>query len=96
LLAGVAGCRLAGCLIGAEGHPDRVARLGGAAEGLRRRLGLPAWPILRRVEADLVTQVRERLGAAQFDQAFSAGSGLTQHQAVAIVRDQPSTGGKPW
>ncbi len=76
----------------ADGDPDRAALLEGAAEGLRRRVGLRAWPHLRRVEADLVAQVRRRLGAARFDQAFSAGSGLTQQQAVAIVRDQRGTG----
>ena len=32
------------------------------------------------------------LGAGQFDQAFSAGSRLTQREAVAIARNQPSTG----
>jgi predicted ATPase len=70
----------------ADGDPQRAARLQGAATGLRIRVGLSAWPHLRRVEADLVAQVRQRLGAAQFDQAFSAGSGLTQQQAVAVVR----------
>ena len=39
-----------------------------------------------------MAQVRQRLGAGQFDQAFSAGSGLTQREAVAIVRDQRSAG----
>ncbi len=75
----------------ADGDPDRAALLEGAAEGLRRRVGLPAWPNLRRVEADLVTRVRHRLGDSRFDQAFSAGSGLTQQKAVAIVRDQRGT-----
>jgi tetratricopeptide (TPR) repeat protein len=54
----------------AEGEPERAALLEGAAEGLRRRVGLPTWPLLRRVEAELVAQVRQRLGAGQFDQAF--------------------------
>ena len=72
----------------ADGDPERAARLEGAAEGLRRRVGLSAWPHLRRVEADLAYQARQRLGAARFDQAFAAGSGLTQREAVAIVRDQ--------
>ena len=73
----------------AEDDPERAARLKGAAEGLRRRVGLPAWPHVRRVEADLVAQVRQRLGAERFDQAFTAGSGLTQREAVAmIIRDQ--------
>jgi tetratricopeptide (TPR) repeat protein len=76
----------------AEGDPDRAALLEGAAEGLRGRVGLRAWPHLRRVEADLVAQVRHRLGSDQFDQAFSAGSGLTQRDAVAIVQDRRSSG----
>ena len=75
----------------AEGDPDRAALLEGAAEGLRRRAGLRAWPHLRQVEADLVAQVRQRLGVERFDQAFAAGSRLTQQQAVAIVRDQRGT-----
>jgi len=80
------------CLAFADGDPDRAALLEGAAEGLRGRVGLSAWPHLRRVEAELVAQVRHALGAARFDQAFSAGSGLTQQQAVAIVWDQRGTG----
>jgi len=75
----------------ADGDPERAALLEGAAEGLRRRVGLRAWPHLRRVEADLVAQVRQSLGDNQFDQAFSAGSSLTQQEAVAIVRDQRDT-----
>ena len=76
----------------ADGDPERAALLEGAAEGLRRRVGLRTWPHLRRAEADLVAQVRQRLGAARFDQVFAAGSGLSQQQAVAIVRDQRGTG----
>ena len=75
----------------ADGDPDRAALLEGAAEGLRRRVGLQAWPHLRRVEGELVARVRHRLGGSRFDQAFSAGSGLTQREAVAIVRDQRGT-----
>jgi hypothetical protein len=44
------------------------------------------------VEADLVAEIRQRLGAGQFDQAFSAGSALTQREAIAIVQDQRGTG----
>jgi tetratricopeptide (TPR) repeat protein len=83
------------CLVGyawlafADGDLDRAARLEGSAEGLRQRVGLSAWPHLRKKEAELVAQLRQRLGASQFDQAFSAGSQLTRQQAVAIVQDQP-------
>ena len=75
----------------ADGDPERAALLEGAAEGLRRRVGLRAWPQLRRVEAELVAQIRQALGASRFDQAFSAGSRLTQQQAVATVRDPRGT-----
>jgi hypothetical protein len=51
-----------------------------------------ALPLLRRVEADLVDQVRQRPGTGPFDEGFSTGSGLTQQRAVAIVGDQPGTG----
>jgi hypothetical protein len=43
------------------------------------------------VEGELVARVRHRLGDSRFDQAISAGSGLTQREAVAIVRDQRGT-----
>jgi predicted ATPase len=76
----------------AEDDPERAARLEGAADGLRRRVGLPAWPHLQRVEADLVAQIRQRLGAGRFGQAFAAGSRLTQQEAVAAVRDRNGTG----
>jgi tetratricopeptide (TPR) repeat protein len=76
----------------ADGDPEQAARLEGAAGGLRRRAGLRAWPTLRRLEADLVARARQRLVGSRFDQAFSAGSRLTQQQAVAIVRDQHGTG----
>jgi tetratricopeptide (TPR) repeat protein len=75
----------------ADGDPERAARLEGAAEGLRQRVGLRAWPHLRPVEADLIAQGRQRLGAARFDQVFSAGSALNQRKAVAIVRNQHAT-----
>ena len=75
-----------------EGDLDRAALLQGAAEGLRRRVGMSAWPHLRRVEADLVAQARDRLGPDPFDQAFAAGSGLTQREAVANVQDWRSRG----
>jgi ATP/maltotriose-dependent transcriptional regulator MalT len=45
-----------------EGDPERAALLAGAAEGLRRRVGLRAWPLQRQGEAQLVAQVRQALG----------------------------------
>jgi predicted ATPase len=76
----------------AEGDPERAARLEGAAEGLRKRVGLRAWPMLRQGEAELVTQIRQTLDAHRFNQAFSAGTQLSQPEAVAAVRDQSGRG----
>ena len=73
----------------AEGDPGRAALLAAAAEGLRRRAGLRAWPVLRRGEAEVVTQIREALGASTFDEKYAVGSRLSQREAVAVVRDRP-------
>ena len=43
------------------GDPERAALVAGAAEGLRRRVGLRVWPLLRRGEAALLAQVRQAL-----------------------------------
>jgi hypothetical protein len=70
----------------ATGNARRAALLAGAAQGLRRRAGLQAWPMLRRSEAELAGQIRHALGAEQFDQAFADGSALSQQEAVAIAK----------
>ena len=75
-----------------QGDLEQAALLEGAADGLRRRVGLRAWPMLRPTETELSDQLRQTLGADRFDQAFSAGSRLNQHEAVAAVRDQRGTG----
>jgi hypothetical protein len=70
-----------------EGDPERAALLVGAAQGLRRRMGLRSWPMLRRGGAEFLAQLRQALGADQFDGVYRAGSQLNQRQAVAAVRD---------
>ena len=70
----------------ATGDARRAARLAGAAQGLRLRVGLQAWPIIRQNEAELVAQIRQALGGEQFDQAFADGSALSQQEAVAAAR----------
>jgi ATP/maltotriose-dependent transcriptional regulator MalT len=75
-----------------EGDPEQAAMLVGAAEGLRQRVGLQTWPLLRREEAELVGQVRQALGADRFGQLSAAGSRLSQQEAVAAVRDRSGAG----
>jgi predicted ATPase len=72
----------------AEGNAEQAALLAGAAEGLRRLVGLRAWPSHRRAEAALVDQIRQALGVDRFDQAFAAGARLSQREAVAVVHDR--------
>jgi hypothetical protein len=37
------------------------------------------------MEAELVAQVHQALGAARFDQAFAAGLSINQQEAVDII-----------
>jgi predicted ATPase len=76
----------------AEGDPERAALAAGAADGLRRRAGVRAWPVLRRGEADLAAQLRQVLGAERFDQVFASGSRLSQREAAAAARGRPDPG----
>ena len=74
-----------------RGEGERAALLAGAAEGLRQRVGLRAWPLQREGEAQLVAHIRQALGAERFDQGFAAGVRLNRRQAIAAVRDPRST-----
>jgi predicted ATPase len=74
-----------------EGDAERAALLAGAAEGLRQRVGLRAWPLEREGGAQMVAQIRQALGADRFDQNFAAGVRLNRRQAIAAVRDPRST-----
>ncbi|HEV8164381.1 MAG TPA: hypothetical protein VGR74_08035 [Actinomycetota bacterium] len=68
-----------------EGDAERAALLAGAAEGLRQRVGLRAWPLQRQGEAEMVARIREVLAADRFEQLFVTGAGLNRRQAVAAV-----------
>jgi hypothetical protein len=64
----------------------RAATALGAADGLRQRAGLRAWPSMRRGEAELATRVAQEIDSDVFKDAFAAGSELNQPEAVALVR----------
>jgi predicted ATPase len=70
-----------------EGEPEQAALMAGAADGLRRRAALAAWPLLRREEDAMTDHLRNALGADRFDGMFAAGSQLNQRDAVNAVRD---------
>ena len=73
------------------GDGERAALLAGAAEGLRERVGLRAWPLQGQGEAQVVAQIRQAMGADRFDQEFAAGVRLDRRQAIAAARDRGST-----
>ncbi len=75
-----------------QGDGERAALLAGAAEGLRQRVGLGAWPVQRQGEAQMVAHIRQALAADRFDQDFAAGVRLSRQQAIAAIRDPHSTG----
>jgi predicted ATPase len=72
----------------AEGDRRRAAMALGAADGLRRRVGIRAWPSMRRDEAELVDHVARELGPELFKIAFEAGSQLGRRDAIALVRGE--------
>jgi predicted ATPase/DNA-binding CsgD family transcriptional regulator len=107
---------LARCLEGAAslatttGQVERAARLLGAAEALRERIGRPLDRPLRPAYERLVTDVRAQLGDAPYAVAWSGGWALTEAEAVAgaeavlaaissgrkaPILDDPAIGGTP-
>jgi predicted ATPase len=74
----------------AEGDAQRAAMALGAADGVRQRAGLRAWPLARRGEAELGTRVAQEIDPEDFNDAFAAGSKLNQREAVALVRGDSS------
>jgi len=78
-------------LAAAAGDPERAALLAGAVEGLRRRAGLGAWPMLRQPEAALLDQIRQAVSLDRFEEAYEAGTRLSQREAVAAARERGET-----
>jgi predicted ATPase len=70
----------------ADGDARRAAVALGAADGLRSRAGLKAWPSTRRREAELVAQVEEAADSWEYETAHAAGAGLSHREAIAFVR----------
>jgi tetratricopeptide (TPR) repeat protein len=65
-------CGLAG-LAGARGDGVRAARLAGAAEALRQRVGVALWPVENAIYDDLVHPLRDVVGDTEFSRAWADG-----------------------
>ncbi|MBV9357784.1 MAG: helix-turn-helix domain-containing protein [Chloroflexi bacterium] len=66
----------------AQARPVRAARLWGASEAVRERVGAAAPPNNRDRHERLTQALRARLGAAGFEVAFADGYGLSPDEAI--------------
>jgi hypothetical protein len=82
-------------LAGEAHQPQRAARLFGAAEALRERIGLPIPPVERADYDRAVALARAQLDPAAFNSAWAAGKALNWEQAAAYALEvQPSRDGE--
>src|SRR5258708_36070743 len=67
----------------AAGHPERAARLLGAAHRVLQTIGVSMVPYLRTDHDRRVAALRAGLGEKTFTALFDRGTALTQDEAVA-------------
>ncbi len=72
-------------LAGAAQQPRRAARLFGAAEALRKRIGTPIPPVERADYDGAVALVQAQLDPAAFSAAWAEGQALSWDQAAAYA-----------
>lgn len=68
-----------------DGHPDRAARLLGAADALRQAIGAPLPAHEAADRNDTIAACSAALGEASFRAAFEAGAGLPLADAVQLA-----------
>jgi hypothetical protein len=76
----------------AEGHPDRAARLFGAAEGARRAVGAALWRTDLASHQGTEGALRAALGDQAYRSASAAGAALPLPDALALA-DGPEADG---
>jgi len=77
---------------GARGEAERSARLFGAAQGLFQTIGVPVWTYYtpdRSLYERTMEGVREALGEAAFEAAFSEGRVMSPERAIEYALDEP-------
>jgi len=73
----------------AEGQSDRALRLGGAAEGLRKRIEVVSASPLHREISNRLESVRRGSGAQK---AWRAGAAMSRQEAIAYALDEVGVG----
>lgn len=82
-LDGVAeGLEATACVDAAEGQSVRAARTAGAADSLRRSLGIPLGPLDREHQERWLAKARAALGEPAFGQYWNEGAAMTLDQAI--------------
>ena len=72
-------------------QPERAARLYGAEDALRARLGVPRTPASRESYEETIAAVRAALDETKFAAAWREGKGMPLQQAIAYALES----GKP-
>ncbi|BBZ71635.1 transcriptional regulator [Mycobacterium paraseoulense] len=81
-----------------DGHDPYAARLLGAADALRQRMGHVRFPMYQASYDTVVATVREALGQSGFDAAWAEGAALSTEEAIAYAqrgrgeRKRPTSG----
>ena len=69
----------------AEADNRRAVMALGAADGLRKRAGLRAWPLIRQSESELIARLVQQTDPETYKDAFAAGSELHARDALALL-----------
>ncbi len=73
-----------------KGQLDRAARLYGAAETLRDRIGIPMTEYERPEYEAAVAELRSQMDEAGFSAAWAEGRGLSMDQAIRLALEPPT------
>jgi tetratricopeptide (TPR) repeat protein len=76
---------LAGALVEDE-EPEVAARMWGAAESIRDRLGVRIAPASRMNREQTLSRLHEQLGESRFNQLVASSSHMTLNEALAFAR----------
>jgi predicted ATPase/DNA-binding SARP family transcriptional activator len=76
-----------------QGNPQEAARLFGAAQAQRERVGAPVIELDRAAHGEGIAAIRARLGEEAFAAALSDGRGLSREQVMALALAEPAQAG---
>ena len=91
------GLEATACVDAAEGRPIRAARIAGAADSLRRSLGIPLGPLDQEQFEKWLTKAKTSLGDHVFKEHWDEGAAMTLDQAIgyALGPVEPVSAGSP-